>query len=70
VRVTASGTLAPDRSAFEAIGRGDVYGLDGELIATNHTAIRGRRADRQAQRVTDSDRQADGDASEKTLSRS
>ena len=60
VRVTAGGTLAPDRSAFEAIGRGDVYGLDGELIATNHTAIRGRRANRQA----------DGNAIEQTLSRS
>ena len=46
VHITASGTLAPDRSTFEAIGRGDVYGLGGELIATNHTAARGWRADR------------------------
>ena len=46
VHITASGTLAPDRSTFEAIGRGDVYGLGGEFIATNHTALRGWRADR------------------------
>jgi hypothetical protein len=46
VHVTASGTVAPDRSTFEAIGRGDVYDLGGELIATNHTALHGWRADR------------------------
>jgi hypothetical protein len=46
VHITASGTLAPDRSTFEATGRGDVYDLGGELIATNHTALRGWRADR------------------------
>jgi hypothetical protein len=45
VHITASGKLAPDRSTFEAIGRGDVYDLGGELIATNHTALRGWRAD-------------------------
>ena len=45
VHVTASGTLAPDGSTFEGIGRGDVYGLGGELIATNHTAAHARRAD-------------------------
>ena len=44
VHITASGTLAPDRNTFQAIGRGDVYGLAGELIATNHTALRGWRA--------------------------
>ena len=46
VRVTASGMLNADRSAFQATGCGKVYGLDGELIATNHAAIRGWRADR------------------------
>ena len=46
VHITASGTIAPDRSTFEAIGRGDVYGLGGKLIATNHTAARGWRVDR------------------------
>jgi hypothetical protein len=46
VHITASGTLARDRSTFEATGRGDVYGLGGELIATNHTAARGWRTDR------------------------
>ena len=45
VYITASGTLAPDGSTFEGIGRGDVYGLGGELIATNHTAAHARRAD-------------------------
>ena len=49
VHITASGTLAPDRSTFEATGRGDVYDLGGELIATNHTALRGWRADRPAE---------------------
>lgn len=50
VHITATGKLAPDRSTFEAIGRGDVYDLGGELIATNHTALRGWRADRPASR--------------------
>jgi hypothetical protein len=45
VCISATGTLAPDRSTFEAIGRGDVYGLGGELIGTNHTTLRGWRAD-------------------------
>jgi hypothetical protein len=48
VDITASGTVAPDRSTFDAIGRGDVYGLGGELVATNHTALHGWRARRQA----------------------
>ncbi len=46
VHVTASGNLAQERRTFEATGRGDVYGLGGELIATNHTVARGWRADR------------------------
>jgi hypothetical protein len=46
IHITASGTLAQDRSTFQAIGRGDVYNLGGELIATNHTVARGWRADR------------------------
>lgn len=45
VHITSTGTLAPDRNTFEAIGRGDLFGLGGELIATNHTAARGWRAD-------------------------
>lgn len=45
VHITASGELAPDRNTFEAIGRGDIYGLGGKLIATNHTVGRGWRAD-------------------------
>jgi hypothetical protein len=44
--ITASGTLARDRNTFEATGRGDVYGLGGELIATNHSVGHGWRADR------------------------
>jgi hypothetical protein len=46
VHVTAEGTLGPDGSTFEGTGRGDVYGLAGELIATNHTAAHAWRADR------------------------
>jgi MFS family permease len=42
VDITASGTLALDGSAFEVTGRGDVYGLPGELIATNPPAGFGR----------------------------
>lgn len=37
VHITSSGTLAPDRSTFEATGRGAVYAF-GKLIATNQTA--------------------------------
>lgn len=44
VRITASGALAPAGNTLEAIGRGDVYGLGGELIASNHTVGRGWRA--------------------------
>ncbi|MBO0727656.1 MAG: hypothetical protein J2P57_00270 [Acidimicrobiaceae bacterium] len=46
VLITARATLGPDRSTFEAVGRGDVYGLGGELLASNDTAARGWRADR------------------------
>jgi hypothetical protein len=46
VHITATGTLGQDGNTFEAIGRGDVYGLGGELIATNHTAAHAWRADR------------------------
>lgn len=46
VHITASGTLGEDGNTFEAVGRGDVYGLGGELIATNHTTGRAWRADR------------------------
>jgi len=45
VHITASGELAPDRNTFEASGRGDVYGLGGELIASNTTVGRGWRGD-------------------------
>ena len=44
VHITSTGTLAADRRSFEAIGRGDIYGLGGELIGTNHAAARGWRA--------------------------
>lgn len=47
VHITASGAVGQDGNTFEAIGRGDVYGLGGELIATNHTAGHAWRADRQ-----------------------
>jgi hypothetical protein len=46
VHITATGRLGQDGDTFEAIGRGDVYGLGGELIATNHTAAHAWRADR------------------------
>jgi hypothetical protein len=46
VHITAAGTLGQDGNTFEAVGRGDVYGLGGELIATNHTAARAWRAAR------------------------
>lgn len=48
VHVTASGALGQDGNTFEAIGRGDVYGLGGKLNATNETAGRAWRADRPA----------------------
>ena len=44
VHVTASGTFGKDGNTFEAIGRGDVYGLGGQLIASNETAGRAWRA--------------------------
>lgn len=44
VHITATGTLGQHGDTFEAVGRGDVYGLGGELIATNHTAARAWRA--------------------------
>lgn len=45
VHITADATLGPDGNTFEAIGRGDVYGVGGALIASNHTAGRGWRSD-------------------------
>ena len=44
VHITANGTLGQDGNTFEATGRGEVYGLGGELIATNQTAARAWRA--------------------------
>ena len=44
VHITASGKLGQDGNTFEATGRGEVYGLGGELIATNQTAARAWRA--------------------------
>lgn len=46
VHITAAGTLGQDQNTFEVIGRGDVYGLGGELIATNHTTAHAWRSDR------------------------
>lgn len=46
VHITATGTLGQDQDTFEVIGRGDLYGLGGELIATNHTAAHAWRSDR------------------------
>jgi hypothetical protein len=45
VHITSSGTLARDGMTFEAVGRSDVYGLGGDLVATNHTTVRAWRAE-------------------------